>query len=394
MTPFAVWLMAYCIGAIPFGYLAGRIKGVDLSKAGSGNVGATNAGRVLGKRFGAAVFVCDFLKGVAPVTLAPRVADWLGDRQIGDDWLQVGAAAAAFLGHVFPVTLGFRGGKGVATGSGVAIVIAPLAASLGYAAWILTLLCSRTVSASSLAAAGALVVGRIAFTTEPWGAGLPGTLLCVVGGLLVMVRHRANAARIIAGTEPTIREFSMRLPLLRGLHLLSLGLWFGGTAFFSFAAAPAIFASFGQVVAESPSDRTANLNIVPPGTDDNGKKALASSLAGAAVGPVFPKFFAMQAAAGVVALATGLGLHARRWRLMSLAAGLGMIVIGWPISQKVSEVRLLRTSMDPGVSAEAKAAFGPWHLASLGLSALTTLVAGVALATATPRETLAPGDRK
>ena len=186
----------------------------------------------------------------------------------------------------------------------------------------------------------------------------------------------------------------MRLPLLRGLHLLSLGLWFGGAAFFSFVAAPAIFASFTDVVAESPSDRTANLNIVPPGTDDDGKKALASALAGAAVGPVFPKFFAMQAAAAVVALATGLGLKMRRWRGLLLAAGLGMVVIGWPISRKVSEVRLLRTSIDVGVSAEAKAAFGPWHLASLGLSAMTTLVAGAALATATPRETILPGDSK
>ena len=391
MTALIVWLVAYLIGSIPFGTLAGRWKGVDLSKAGSGNVGATNASRVLGRRVGGVVFACDFLKGAIPVALAPAAAELSGGATESDNWLRVGAGAAAFLGHVFPVTLGFRGGKGVATGAGVAAVVAPLPAALGICAWVLTMLVTRTVSAASLAAAAAVATGRVALTPDAWGAELPGTLLCVVGCTLVAVRHRGNAARVAAGTEPQIREFSMRLPLLRGLHSLALGLWFGGAAFFSFAAAPAIFASFTQVVAESPSDRTANLDIVPPGTSDDGKKALASALAGAAVGPVFPKFFAAQAAAAVVALATGLGLHARRWRLGLLTAGLGMVLVGWPISQTVSEVRLLRASADPAASAAAKAAFGPWHLASLGLSALTTLIAGASLATVGQREDVRPG---
>ena len=310
--------------------------------------------------------------------LAPAIARRCGGAGVGEDWLEVGAAAGAFLGHVFPVTLGFRGGKGVATGAGAALVVAPLPTALAFAAWLLTLLATRMVSAASLAAAGGLLAAQLAL-----GGGLPGTLFCAAGAALVAARHRANVGRILAGSESRVREFSMRRPLLTGLHLLALGLWFGGAAFFSFAAAPAIFASFTEVVATSPSDRTANLDIVPPGTSDDGKKALASALAGAAVGPVFPRFFAAQGVAALVALVTALALREpRRWRLGLLAIGLTMVAAGWPISERVSALRVLRASPDAAVSAPARGEFGRWHLLSLGLSALTTLTAGAALATA------------
>src|SRR6476620_5076490 len=113
-------VVAYLIGAIPFGYLIGRARGVDLFKAGSGNIGATNAGRVLGRKIGTLVFLLDFLKGALPVAAILPLAQSLApgaDTTLGPpDVLRVSAAALAFLGHLFPVYLGFRGGKGIATG--------------------------------------------------------------------------------------------------------------------------------------------------------------------------------------------------------------------------------------------------------------------------------------
>src|SRR5215472_13647210 len=108
-------LAAYFIGAIPFGYLVARVRGVDILRQGSGNIGATNVGRVLGRRMGILVFCLDFAKGALPVVAALRFAAAVGEPpQI----LGVAAGMAAFLGHLFPVYLRFRGGKGVATGAG------------------------------------------------------------------------------------------------------------------------------------------------------------------------------------------------------------------------------------------------------------------------------------
>src|SRR3954447_6458190 len=103
-------VVAYLIGAIPFGWLIARSRGIDIFHAGSGNIGATNVGRVLGRKFGLLVFVLDFLKGAVPVAVAKRF-------DAGADWLPVAAGLAAFVGHMFPVYLHFRGGKGVATGT-------------------------------------------------------------------------------------------------------------------------------------------------------------------------------------------------------------------------------------------------------------------------------------
>jgi hypothetical protein len=173
---------------------------------------------------------------------------------------------------------------------------------------------------------------------------------------------------------------------LRALHLLALGLWFGGAAFFNFATAPAIFASFKEVVNAGPSDRTAGETIIPADASQERKDALASALAGSAVGPVFPRYFAMQAICGVVALVTALswwkygGVH--RWRVIVVAVALATVAVGWPISDEVSRLRLLRFSSDTSVASAAKAAFGPWHLVSLFLSFVTVCLAGAALALA------------
>src|SRR5205807_5846382 len=109
-----------------------------------------------------------------------------------------------------------------------------------------------------------------------------------------------NVRRLMAGTENRIGDFSMRDTVVRCLHVLALGLWFGGAGFFNFVTAPLIFQSFEQVVNAGPSDRTANETIIPSGASPERKKDLASALGGAAVGPVFPFYFGMQAVCGAI----------------------------------------------------------------------------------------------
>ncbi|MBM3983763.1 MAG: glycerol-3-phosphate 1-O-acyltransferase PlsY [Planctomycetes bacterium] len=389
--------LAYLVGALPFGYLVGRARGVNLFTAGSGNIGATNAARVLGKSFGALVFLLDFLKGALPVAaavplagaLAPDGAAALG----GPDVLRVGAAALAFLGHLFPVYLGFRGGKGVATGAGTVFVLVPIPAALAVLAWVVVLFASRIVSLASLAAVAVLVAARLIGTPAAFGPDhLPITLYLVVGTGFVIVKHRANVKRLLAGTENRIGDFPVRDTLVRGLHVLALGLWFGGAAFFNFGTAPAIFASFKDLVSAGPSDRTANQKIFDAGDETDEKKvqakkdALANALAGSAVGPVFPRYFALQAVCGAVALVTALswykqgGVH--RWRVYVVALAVVTVAVAWPISQEVTRLRLARFDPDATVAAAAKAAFGPWHVASLLLSFVTVTLAGLALALA------------
>ena len=179
----------------------------------------------------------------------------------------------------------------------------------------------------------------------------------------------------------------MRPTFLRGLHLLALGLWFGGAAFFNFGTAPAVFNSFKQVVQAGPSDRTAHVKIID---DDSPKKdALASALAGSAVGPVFPRYFAMQAVCGLVALFTAMtwfnaegGQKVHRRRVFVIGAALLLVAAGWPISEQVSSLRLQRFDPNRVVADAAISAFGPWHLVSLLLSFVRVALAGIALAMA------------
>lgn len=384
-------VVAYLIGALPFGYLAGRLRGVNLFEAGSGNIGATNAARVLGWRWGLAVFVLDFLKGVVPVVVAVPLAESFpatGFTAIGSvELLRVGCAALAFLGHLFPVYLGFRGGKGIATGAGTIVVLVPLPALVAISMWGVVLVVTRIVSLASLTAVSVLVLVHLISTDDPFAAGhFPVTLYLILGTGLVFVKHRANLRRLLAGTENRIGEFSMRETIVRGLHLLALGLWFGGAAFFNFGTAVPIFDSFKQVVYAGPSDRTAYETIIAAEAPAERKDALASALAGSAVGPVFPRYFAMQAVCGVIAWLTALswwkyaGIH--RWRVIVITIALATVAAGWPISEQVTRLRLERFHPEAGIATAAQAAFAQWHLLSLGLSMVTILLAGIALALA------------
>lgn len=389
-----VAVVAYLIGAVPFGYVVGRMKGKDLFREGSGNIGATNVGRVLGRTYGIAVFVLDFLKGALPTLAAHALFRTLaghGEPPFGyRDLDTVAAAAASFLGHLFPVYLKFRGGKGVATGAGAALIVAPLPAVLAVLAWITVVLASRMVSLASLMAAVVIICTRILFHLGiPMEQTVAGTLFCTIGGFFVVVKHRANVQRIVERTENRIAGSP---GLLAGWHALALAFGFGGAAFFNFLAAPAIFASFETVVATQPSHRTAGQRIQSETATDAEKKALASALSGAAVGPIFPKYFALLTVTGLIGVVTAIAWHHRgrvhRWRTAILMAALVMTVIGWPLSGWVSQLRLDRFAEDAAVAANAKSLFGPVHLVSLAMSALGTLLSGIGLLLAgwIPRE--------
>jgi acyl phosphate:glycerol-3-phosphate acyltransferase len=179
---------AYLLGSIPFGYVAGWMRGVDLRTLGSGNTGGTNAVRVLGPRYGLPVILLDVAKGVAAVELAIAV---------GGINLGVAAAAAAILGHTFPVFLGFGGGKGVATGAGATIGLAPIVGLLSVPIWLLTIALTGYVSVGSLFTAVAIPTMSVLFGEPPLVTGF-----LTVASLFVIYRHRQNIARLRAGTEP------------------------------------------------------------------------------------------------------------------------------------------------------------------------------------------------
>lgn len=194
----ALVLASYLLGAVPFGLLFARLKGIDIRAVGSGNIGATNVMRAVGKPWGIATFACDALKGFVPAFFFPMIG-------ISSDWnfqsleiLSVLCGVAAILGHNFPVYLRFKGGKGVATSAGALLGIAPAAVAIGLATWALFFFTLRYVSLASIVAALTIPVsGWFLYRTN--GLLLPITL--TVLGLLVVWRHKANIRRLLDGTE-------------------------------------------------------------------------------------------------------------------------------------------------------------------------------------------------
>ena len=201
LTFAAVVIGSYLLGSIPFGYLAGRIAGIDIRKYGSGNVGATNVIRTLGKGYGYPVFAADFLKGFIAVKLSLLMATRMQPEWNSPQMFGILAAISSVIGHSFPVWLNFKGGKGVATSAGALFGLTPLAALVGAAIWILTFWLTRYVSVASIAAAAALPF-IILITT--WVSRSPGKSLfysSVCLAAVVIWRHRSNLSRLIRGTE-------------------------------------------------------------------------------------------------------------------------------------------------------------------------------------------------
>jgi glycerol-3-phosphate acyltransferase PlsY len=202
-------VVAYLCGSVPFGLLIGRARGVDIRLHGSRNIGATNAGRVLGRKFGILCFVLDVLKGFLPVFVVGRVMGLTTGEPpaLGEQGWWLAVAVAAMAGHIAPVWLKFKGGKGVATGLGVILGVYPYLTLPGFIVglvWLLFASTLRYVSLASIVAAGLLpVVFVFVANLRGWTmASLwPMLVVTVLMALLVIVRHRSNMARLIAGTE-------------------------------------------------------------------------------------------------------------------------------------------------------------------------------------------------
>jgi glycerol-3-phosphate acyltransferase PlsY len=191
--------IAYLLGSVPTGYLLVRLFcHEDIRSVGSGNIGATNVMRSGGKGLGAATFLLDMLKGAVPVLIAGWMAPQFATAVPPQDFEAL-AAVVAVLGHMFPVWLGFKGGKGVATGFGVFLVTAPLAALSAFGLFIVILLISRYVSLASILAAASFPAFAWFLVRGDKPAGFVAAQIIVA--VLIILKHHANIRRLVSGTE-------------------------------------------------------------------------------------------------------------------------------------------------------------------------------------------------
>jgi glycerol-3-phosphate acyltransferase PlsY len=210
-------IAAYLLGSIPFGLLVSKWNGIDIRQHGSGNIGATNVWRALGKKWGLVTFFCDMAKGWIAVVAGQWIAAKSGIHIplphghetvefLQPDFAGIAAALGCILGHSFPVWLKFKGGKGVATSLGVIIGMMPVAALIDFALWGIVFKVSGYVSLASIIAALALpvlVVGLLlAGQLHGWGL----FFFAVAAGMLVVWRHRENIKRLAAGTESSFKK--------------------------------------------------------------------------------------------------------------------------------------------------------------------------------------------
>ncbi|MBI3861938.1 MAG: glycerol-3-phosphate 1-O-acyltransferase PlsY [Planctomycetia bacterium] len=203
----ALALAAYLVGSIPFGFITGHLIGkIDIRRHGSGNIGATNVGRVLGNRWGLFVLALDFLKGFLPTAFLPVL--FMGAASPGRIHWHVATGIATVLGHMFPCWLKFRGGKGVATALGVVAWLAPWPTLAAASVFAVTFAIWRIVSLSSIlaslsfAACQLSMAGRQLFSPENWSL----SAFSLLVPALILLRHRANIVRIWRGEEPRYRS--------------------------------------------------------------------------------------------------------------------------------------------------------------------------------------------
>ncbi|RME84376.1 MAG: glycerol-3-phosphate 1-O-acyltransferase [Planctomycetota bacterium] len=193
-------LFSYLIGSIPFGLLLGKWKGKDLRLEGSKNIGATNAGRVLGKKFFFLVLALDLLKGLMPTLFFPWLAPHLNITD-GINSFSLFCGIAAILGHIFPIYLKFKGGKGVATSAGVFLALMPIPFLISLLVWLLVLVSTKYMSLASMLGALTLAVSFILLDPTPWKENLPTTIVTIGIALLIIIRHRTNIQRLLQGRE-------------------------------------------------------------------------------------------------------------------------------------------------------------------------------------------------
>ena len=202
VTPAVFLLGSYLLGSIPFGYLAGRLQGIDIRQAGSCNVGATNVVRLLGKRYGYPVFALDVLKGFAAVKISMLMATGRPPEWNSPEIFGILAAICSVLGHLYPPWLKFKGGKGVATSAGALLALTPVATLIGVAIWIIVFWLTRYVSLASLTAAVVLPIVILVVSSPDQNKRKPLVYSSVCVAAVVVWRHRSNLSRLIRGTEP------------------------------------------------------------------------------------------------------------------------------------------------------------------------------------------------
>jgi acyl phosphate:glycerol-3-phosphate acyltransferase len=183
---------SYLLGSVPFGFLLARTRGIDIRATGSGNIGATNVSRSLGKRLGALVLALDALKGALPIVAVRG----LGLDQSVDPFVLTACGVAAISGHCFPVWLRFRGGKGVATTFGVFLAVDPLSMGLCMALFAALYAIFRVASVGSLAAA-------LTLPALMWALDRPdeAVILAIISSAIIVIKHRANIGRLLRGEE-------------------------------------------------------------------------------------------------------------------------------------------------------------------------------------------------
>jgi glycerol-3-phosphate acyltransferase PlsY len=400
----------YLVGAVPFGYLVARARGVDILRQGSGNIGATNVGRLLGRRWGVLVFLLDFAKGAVPVLVAGQLPE-PSDPWLPPHALPVTAGLAAFLGHLFPVYLGFRGGKGVATGAGVVAVLVPLPALAAVLTWLVVVFATRYVSVASVCAAVALCVAHFLLTPQPWSP--PQNIVstfCLLAAFLVAARHAGNLRRLLDGTEHRLKESPVMMLFSKTLHVLALGLWFGTAAFFTLAGY-LIFEEFKKdVAAAEQKGEWPEWFVLPKENPDMANiqlhdlllKERASRPFGVAVRPLFPWFYGIQLVCGFLAYGTALAWQKGRekdkvqsWRAWVLMVAVIVTLGGWWLEGKVEDLRKPRDEKTDYVlknpnptderiaeAEQARNEFMKWHGYSLMQNFVTLVLVTVAMALA------------
>jgi len=216
-------MIGYFLGSIPFGFIIAKMRGVDIREHGSGNIGATNVMRVLGKGPGYTAFALDALKGLVAVLLAKYVADYHTINIVQEHHVYIGAnlsierstyfitlpeaigavmaAISCIIGHNFPVWLGFKGGKGMATSLGVLVGMIPLSGAICLGVWVAVFLATRYVSLASIAASIALPVATVTLLVLGYIHGWPYFYFTVAACILAVWRHRPNIVRLMNGTE-------------------------------------------------------------------------------------------------------------------------------------------------------------------------------------------------
>ena len=202
------WILAaYLVGGIPFGFLIGKMRGVDVRTVGSKNIGATNVFRTVGKKWGVLAFACDVLKGLIPTLLAKQ---WALDHELPPDgsWFPLVVGVMCVVGHMLTPYMKFRGGKGVATAFGMLLGLAPALVGTAFALFAVVFALSHYISLGSISAAAFLMVA-VWFPilgTEGW-RNLPQCVLVTLMAAFVIFKHRANIGRLISGTESKIYLF-------------------------------------------------------------------------------------------------------------------------------------------------------------------------------------------